>query len=73
MKSIAAIFVVSWVTGQTYQATPCVGKEPADIVCAKLVDQRKEQTLTTQESANDFAKVLGENGAKGVMISERKK
>lgn len=66
-------FVVSWVAGQTYQATPCAGKEPADVVCAKTINQIKTQDFKASDSAEAFKAVLEQMGTKSVTLEPKKK
>lgn len=67
------IFVVSWTVGNNYVNTPCVGKEPEGIVCAKAVEQRREEVFKTNEAAQDFVKVMQDMKATGVRVEKRDK
>ena len=58
IKAVMMMFVVSWITGKTYEQTPCSGKEPEGIICAHLVDQKQSREFKTEEAATEFLNVL---------------
>lgn len=68
MKKLFAVFVVSWVTGQ--QAVNCVGKEPPDVVCVKIMGT--QETYSTLKEAQAVAEMLGKMKYTNITVSEKK-
>ena len=66
-----SVFVVSWISGQSFQGVPCVGKEPEPIRCVKPVEQRSTKEFKDEKEANAYALALTDTKAPGVKI-ERK-
>ncbi len=69
---LAVVFTVTWQTGMQYQATDCVGKQPAGIVCAKQIPSVASRVFKTEEAANEFAAILNEMKAEKVSVQINK-
>ena len=70
---VALVYVVSWATSNQFQPTPCAGKEPAGIVCAKQVYVRTEKVFKTKQAADEFLKVIEEMKATDARLETRPK
>lgn len=73
VKGIMIVFAVSWVTGQTYKAVPCAGKEPDGIVCAQTVQTRTEKVFKNEDAAKEFKDALAGSQAVDVKMEKRDK
>lgn len=66
------IYVVSWQAGlQLDKQVPCVGKEPANVVCFNTLPQRTERTFKSQEAADAVEAVMKELKAVDVKNEKR--
>ena len=68
------IYVVSWQSGlQLDKQIPCVGKEPAGVVCFNTLPQRTERVFKSQEAAVAVEAVMKELKAVDVKNEKRSK
>lgn len=62
-----SVFVVSWITSQ--QPVACV-KEPADVMCVKIIGTQEQ--YDTEKEAQDVAVMLKKMQFQNVTIQEKK-